>query len=225
MRYKLLVAGLLCGLVALAQDTTTILINSRPIAEERYADIKGSPFMYDSLATGTIHTLMGKQYDRVPLNFNGYTQLFEAVHRDSFVELAPNEYRIVEITHDPAGRALPEKRLFVRGINLKKSDLYGEVLYQGDRVVLIHHFIADLSEKKVENVGETIYFKRFGPKSLYYLMVDGDIGPVSLRRKSLLSALGEHRKKLDSYIKSESLDVGNHDDVRRLLAYYESLGG
>ena len=56
----------------------------------------------------------------------------------------------------------------------------------------------------------------------YYLVKDGDLEPVTLRKKSLLKAMGGGKTKaLESFAKENEIDFTSEKDLIKLIEFYD----
>lgn len=213
MKYLSLITLMICfgwNDVVLAQDDF-IMEHSKPVEVDRYEDAKGSPFLFSDYILGEITDLEGKTYEAM-LNYNGYTGQFEVKRGDSFIILEEKYYR--QVKFDRNGQEM----IFLRGLDRGKPNTFMQVLYKGKKIKLVNYFSCNLTERKVENVGKTIYFKRFNPISNYYISELGEMTLVKISKGALTKLLG---KKTMNYAKSEDIDIKSEAGLVKLIAYYE----
>ena len=127
----------------------------------------------------------GERVGIASLNYNGFTEEFEAVRDDGArIALDPTDYPSVHVID--GGDTLA----FVRGVRPRHPGKYALALYRGPEAALFEAFTASEGETTVQNVGKTETFLRFAPKPLYFLSLGGEEPRlVSLRRKPFLKAL------------------------------------
>jgi hypothetical protein len=65
-------------------------------------------------------------------------------------------------------------------------------------------------------------FESFERTSTYYLMINGNLNKVRLKKKKIIEALG-HKSEVEVYIKQEKIDLGSEVGLKDLLNYYDSL--
>lgn len=212
------------GLDAQPDNTPVIFTNSQDIDPYRYRDVKGSPYLFENLVIGDIVSTNIDVYQDMPLNLNGYTKNFEVRRGNKMVELDPRWYLRVEIHPelnpglDPAfGK---EKLVFQRGIHPKLENVFALIIFAGARTIFLKTFHADLSKKKVEDVGKTLEFQRFFGKFTYYIIADGELITVSTRKKTFLKALGS-KKELETFAHDNNIDFDSEKDLIKLVAFYD----
>ena len=106
----LLMVGFFASVQAQKDEENALFLNSEKIDDDRYKEMKGSPYLFENWVTGTIIDLDKKTYPVSQINYNGYTQEFEVRKGDSFI-------------------TLDEKSLLKSGIGLerRKNDLSARI--------------------------------------------------------------------------------------------------
>ena len=194
-----------------AQEGDFLMENSNPVKDERYQDVKGVPYLFNDFVNGTITDLEGRSYDAM-LNYNGHTQQIEVKRGDQFIILDEKFYRQVDM--DWNGQTIT----FMRGVDRLRPNTFMQVLYKGAKVKLIKDFKVDISEQKVQNVGQTVYFKRFTTSTVYQMSQLAKLTRLQLNKKSLSKALGD---KTMAYAKAQKINFKDDIELAKLVAYYE----
>ncbi|MCB0654490.1 MAG: hypothetical protein KDC57_00070 [Saprospiraceae bacterium] len=190
--------------------------NSSRVNPNRYDDIQGSPMMFKDWMPGRIIGKGGEIFPDLFLNFNGYTQGFEAKQGDQYIELDNSQCVLVEVfVGEDTMRFAAEMLSPVRGN-------WVEQIFVGNGVYCIKHFNVDVSTQVVQNVGNEVKFKRFNPKSHYFFLEGGDLEEFRPRRKSVLKLLGGS-KETAQYLDVNEIDVESDSGLRRVLQYYAGL--
>lgn len=104
-----------------------------------------------------------------------------------------------------------------------KSPIFFELLEEGKLTLLSR----DLLEYKTYNSGfyGGSYTLLVETHSYYLLKPDGNIEDFRGNKNDLLEMMGEKRKSVEKYIKSNRLDFDEKYDVAKMVAYYNSLTG
>lgn len=214
----------LSGVLGQKGEPPVIFTNSQDIQEGRYRDIKGSPFLFEDYVLATIVSANIDVYENIWVNYNGHTKGFEARNGNRFIELDERWYLRVEIDPEVNPGLIKEfgkeKLIFQRGIHPKLENVFVNVLYPGLRTIFFRTFESDLTKQKIESPGQTLQVQRFVNDYTYYIMIDGDLHPVALRKKNFLKVLGGG-KEIESFIKENDIDFSSEKDVIRLVEFYD----
>ena len=201
-----------------AQKQLLLVENAIEIDTDRYKDIKASPYLFEDWAVATLVGTRGEETRDIKINYNGYNQEFEILTKGKHITLNTDAYKEIKIT-SPDGK---EEFFFKRGLHKKFALKFALVVYNGEKVKFLEEFIYEISDKKFQNVGETIVMKRFIKKSCYYILQNDELIKVKRKKKDLIKALG-HKSELEKFIKKNKLKLNSRDEIQKLFAYYESL--
>jgi hypothetical protein len=210
-----------------AQSGELIFVNGLDVNEERYSDIKDSPYLFkDDWHSADLLTKEMKRVPKMPTRYNLYTGEFEVRQGDKFIRLANDRFMRIEFEVDENGSPLEaedEKLVFQASFHPRFKDRFVNLIYSGNTMVVFRDFRAIISEKTIQNVGEAVEFKRFFPKVDYYLMQNGELKTINTKKKTLIKLLG-HKKDLEAYIKEHKLDLDSARDLKKLFTFAETLG-
>jgi hypothetical protein len=215
--YRLIFLCLAIGSLTdgVAQQSVSVLETTRPVDPSRYEDIKGSPYLYEVWVPAEIVGSNGEIYHDVLINFNGLTRQIEMKKNGMVSQMNPISYLKVIATTENGTET------FFRGIH---PDLGAELLclpYDGQRVKLLKEFSVKKQENEVQTPMRPTVFEKFVPSSEYYIMIDGNITPIKLKKKKIIEALGM-KSEIDSFIKKEKINLSTEKGLVKLLNYYES---
>ncbi|PHN02021.1 hypothetical protein [Flavilitoribacter nigricans] len=209
-----------------AQSEDLIFVNGLDVNEERYPDIKDSPYLFgDEWHPADLLTKEMKRVPNMPTRYNIYTGEFEVRQGDKFIRLANDRFMRIEFEVNEDGEKVDnadEKLVFQASFHPRFRDHFVNLIYSGSTMVVFRDFRAIVSEKTVQNVGQTVEFKRFFPKVDYYLMQNGELKTIKPNKKTLIKLLG-HKKELEAYIKEHKLDLESAPDLNKLLTFAETL--
>ncbi len=204
---------------ALSQQSEAayLLEASRPVSDDRYDDVRGTPYRYDEFLPGTIYDTALNAYELDSLNLNGFTSQFEYFVDGELRELANQNFLRAEIIN-------PDGSTHVYGwnINFKFQNKYAELLFRGEYITGTMVYDVSNDEKVVQDVGKTVRLQRFNAKRHFYAMVDGELVALSSSSKRLADELG-FKKDITTFIKDNQLKPGDHDDLIKILTYAEEL--
>ncbi len=202
-----------------AQETDVLMLNSKPIDEERYKEVKGTPYIFDDWKTGKLITTDAKVIEGLTLNFNGKSGGFEIRKDSRFIELNAKWYIRVEVADDKTEAPIIFQKNFVPPL----KDKFTRLIYKGKKISVVEDFVAKIETKVFNNVGKNEELKRFYSKRSYYLIKDQKPTYLKLKKKNVLALLN-HSKELESFLKKEKMKLNSEKDLIKLLEYYEEKG-
>ncbi len=208
-----------------AQKKEITYTNSKPIKENRYKDIKGSPMYFDDWVTGKIIRHDALVYEDVMLNYNGYSRTFEIKTGDKMIELDGAVYLRVDVDADKnphvADRIPTSDFAFQKNLHSRFSDEFVIILFVENDVMLIKEFKVDIAKHTVQDVGKSIDFKDFKRKEIYYLKADGKLTPLRYKKKVILNAFD--KPEVESYIREHKLRLKSEADLIEIAKFYSTL--
>lgn len=226
MRYLYLFICLSAVQWADAQSGDLIFVNGLDVSVDRYPDVKESPYLFkeDWHAADLLKKDMNRIPD-VPTRYNLYTGEFEVRNNDKFIRLAGDQFMRIEFEVNEKGEPLEEgadKFIFQAGFHPRFQDRFVNVIYSGPTMVIFRDFRSVISEKTIQNVGETIAFKRFFTKVDYYLLQGGELKVLRNNKKGIINLLG-HKKELEAFVKEHNTDFDSGSDLKKLFTFAEML--
>lgn len=208
-----------------AQDKEITYTNSKPIKEDRYKDIKGSPMYFKDWVTGRIMRHDALIYEDVQLNYNGYTNTFEIKNGTEMIELDGAVYLRVDVDAEDnpeAADRIPTKHFaFQKDLHPRFEEKFVIILFAENDVMLIKEFRADIAKHTIQDVGKKVDFKDFKRKENYYLKSKGQMKSVRFRKKNILAAFDS--PEIEEYIKENKLRLREEADLIELAQYYSTL--
>ena len=203
-----------------AQNQIKLFTNTQSIDPKRYEGVRGTPMIYKDWKDAELIDTKDSLYTGLKLNYNGFEEGFE-IQRNSkeFIALNPKYYSQVMIVDEnaPDGTAL-----FKKSVHSRFRDKFVQIIYENEDLTLFKYIKVTKGEVTFQDVGETRTFENFKQAITYYILRDGKLKSVKLKKKSLLEALGSE-KSLSSFIKKEKLKLSSDKDLHKLFAYYGSL--
>lgn len=213
--FTVIIANSLTSFSLSAQDSDLLMTNSKPIDEERYDNIKGTPYLFEDWQKGSIMDKKGKVIENLTLNYNGQTNNLEVKQANRFIEVDPSSYQKVIVINKEGietvlvvGEMLPIKGKFVR------------MVYEGKNRKIVQSFRSKIETKIFNNVGKNEKFESFYSKQQYYLIIDKAI-PFKLKKKSFLPLLSE-QAQLEQFLKKKKMKLNSEAQLIELMTYYEN---
>lgn len=222
------IASLLGSLLLLcplhAQQDVVMFTHAKPIDDQRYEGIKGSPYFFDNWVVGDVIDNQGELIQGVSLNLNGHTRSVEVRKDDKFIELDASYYRQLEVrpSQNPNSK-IEEPYVFMRGLHQRFNNRMVQVMYRGKDISLLLDFFVNLSTKEVNDVGKTVTFETFAVRKEAYLLIGSELHPVRLHKRKFFKDVPTHGDELKAYAKKEGLSLNAIADWQQLVAHYEAL--
>lgn len=215
---KSLLTLILIGFTALAVcQSKPLLNNSKPIEENKYKDIKGSPYFFESWIPATIYFSDGESMKVDQLNINGFRKEIEIRNNDHYIvldQLAFNRIEI-ELENQP-------KQIFLSNKRFEFRSSFVELIFEGKKIVCVRQFIVKMEEVELQNVGKTEKIKRFKPEFIYYFIKGDKVEEVVIKEKQLLNFLG-FEKQMITVLNKRKLKADPVNHLKEILTYFESL--
>jgi hypothetical protein len=212
MKKSLLCLGLILGtIVAQAQGMFIQDINGRPIFENGYTEIEGSPYLKDAWARGTVKAKHnGKTYELAKMRYDAYKDELEYEENEKAYRFS-GEITEFATTDGVFRNGFPVFE------SLTARSFY-QVVYDG-KVKLLKRTVARVqTEKLYSSATQT---KRFVKEEFLYLLKNGVFTRLKKDKKALLEALGEKQDELEAFIKDQKLKLSKEEDILRVLEKYE----
>ncbi len=184
--------------------------------------IVGSPLFKEEFIEGKVIFSSELISETVNLNYDTYTNQLIFVENDSYY-VVPNSSIKGFYFLDSNGNTT---EAFLSGFEDKKENVtpetYMEVIYNGDVKLFNYHYtIYRKDEANIYNPRETDYYT---PKSKYLLMnSQGDLKKIKLKESDILKFLGDNKDALKKFIKDNSLNLKDVNEVKKLLSHYDTL--
>lgn len=209
-----------CLLVQVCQVSGQFLKDGlgRPIKENKYINVDGSPYLFDNWLKGDVKSNDGitdksneLKYDVVEdrILFKGE----QGVEMD-FVDL------IVSFTlFSDEG-----KRNFRRFADITEYQgiPFFEVLNEGEKLILLKKAIRSVMYNKA--YGSATTTKSFSQTIKYYLLKnDGSYVRIKKEKGAIMAALADKAAEMELYLKTNKTDFRKEEDLGKLFTYYNTL--
>lgn len=179
-------------------------------------NVQGSPYSNDEFVLGKVYAEGQKPYNGL-LRYNAYQDGIEMKTDKGVITLLKREYLTAEINgklyriENYRNNGAIRKTYFVEKNTGKARLLYKE------RKEFIEERAATSSYSKDQPA-------KFQEDNAYYLITEGNPGvEVKLKSKDILSALPDHKKEVETFVKKNKNKMKTEEEVLELLAYYNSL--
>lgn len=226
MKFNCLLLLLCLSQLSWAQADELIFVNGTNVNEERYPEVKGSPYLFDEWYPADLLTSSMDKIKAIPTRYNTHTGEFEVRQDDKYILLELSRFMRIKFSVDENGDPVEndvDGLVFQAGFHPVFRGKFVNIVYSGREMILVRSLENRISEKTFQDVGKTVEVKRFLPIEEYFLLRSGELTPVKLNKKGLIKAIG-HKKEIETFIKDNDLDLNAHRDLRKLLTFAETLG-
>lgn len=214
-----LVIAMLSSIKTQAQYTQDII--GRPFSVKAYADVTGSPYLYDGWQTGIVKLQNGDTFKDIPLLYNAIDNelYFKSKKGDtlSFVDKVA-EFQISTDSKENAAKVT--FRRGYKGVKNYTADTFFEVLSDGT-VQLLKKTAKYVQSTK--DVGSATVNKTVRQDINYYLVNMDRVVSIRKDKKSILTNLPGGEQKLQSYLAANKVNFKDDADLIKLVNQYNSL--
>jgi hypothetical protein len=201
------------------QSGTGLKYNDGSYVNEKDADIKGSPFLFDDWEKGNVLLKTKERVDSVFIKYNLYTDLLQ-------VKVAEQEYQFnIDVWEfllpDPMTK---EMTLFRSGFSpvpgMSEKSFY-QVLYDGKTKFLVKHKKL-IGSEMTSTPG--VKAKVFEVQKIYFILTaSGKMEKLRKKNKEILDLLEGKKEELKKMIDSKKIKLVNDEEIISVLEYYDSL--
>ena len=201
---------LLSALIGQAQQVILKDLNGRPIFENSYLSVEGSPYLREEWSAGLIKAKSnGKTYEMPKMRYDAHK---DEIEYDQVGKLF--RFTATEISEFSTGEGTFRAGFPAIG-NLTPKNFY-QVLYDGRVKLLKRIYLAIQTERPYNSATTTQRFVR--EDALYLLKNNGEILRFKKDINALLDALGtEKQTDLEAFIKVNKLKISKEEDLVRIL--------
>lgn len=223
--FNLIVAGLVsCGTMSRAQNQILNDNQGKPVMEQSYTDVEGSPYLAERWLPGTVSLSSGKtitaklKYDVVS------DELIFQSQRDSMALAFVTPVKSFRFDINTIGESSLTPLIFNNGypaIDEQSEASFYQVIADG-KVKLLKRYKKVIHSDQAFNSATTT--KTFAMRdAVYYLLVDNKIARLKPAPKTIVTALPDKTDIVQAFIKTNKIDFKSDRDLAKLFTYYNSL--
>lgn len=194
----------------------------KPIIMKTYTDIVGSPYLSDDWAKGVVKLDNGDTYkDNLYLKYNQLND--ELYFRSKNDETLAFVNSVKEFTITYGNDNVIEEKHYKNGfknIPGANSNTNFEILADGT-VQLLKRVSVTISESKEFN--SAVIKKAFERNYKYYLIIGNNVSQVRSDKNTILKVLGNKRGEVETYIKTNKLNLKSDSELAQVIKYYNSI--
>lgn len=211
---------ILLSCIVFAQDHI-IFSNALPIEENRYPEIKGSPYYYADWVEANIQLKNGSEVEKIWMNINAYENAVELKKDHKYIEFDARNISKMVVQNAPKtkiNKGWANSQSFVYSPHEKLSNQLVQLLFEGANYRLFKTLECTIAKHEKNVPGETVTVQRFNLKETYYLEQDGKLSSFFLNKKGLKT---NFKTDIDifKWAKSEKIDLYTDSGIVSLLEH------
>lgn len=209
--------------ISVTAQTSVLSTNSQPIDEDRYDEVKGSPYLFKKPVKADIITIKDEIIEDVLLNYNGFDHDIEVYKNGRVTFLDERQYpKIIIKKHGLKNNVDGDLILVPTPQNSAAKGMYLQQIYSSPTVTLYKKFRIAKKENKINTPGETVVQQRFSKYTDYFIEQTEELIQVKKKLDDLIKVLG-HEQELKAFAKKNKNKLKSDQDLKELLEYYGSL--
>ncbi|MBX0334906.1 hypothetical protein K3G39_16840 [Pontibacter sp. HSC-14F20] len=203
-----------------AQFTHTNNMEARPVHEYNTITMIGSPYLYKDWAKGSLTLKNGTVYQGIDLMYDQVKDaiIFKGKNGELRELLEPvQEFKIGYIENSQQVERTFRSGYSGDGVT---ANVFMEVLADG-QVALLKRTSKKIFDRK--QYSSATIEREVQENEDYYIAKGDKAVKVKKSKSSLLAAIPDKKDYLETYIKSNALNLRDDSDMAKLVAYYNSL--
>ncbi|GAB3826248.1 hypothetical protein [Pontibacter rugosus] len=215
-----LLAYSLISIDATAQYTQTNDMEGRAVHEYNTISMDGSPYLHPDWATGSISLSNGITYQGISIMYDQVKDVIIFKTKNNQVKELIEPVQEFSISYIKDNQKV--EKTFRKGYSSEEisPNTFLEVIAQGKHTML-KKTSKNLFDRK--NYSSATINREVQESSDYYIATNNKLVKVKKSKSSLLSVLSGETGNLEVYIKKNSLNLRNEEDIAKLVAYSNSL--
>jgi hypothetical protein len=220
-----IVAGLMyCGTICRAQNQILNDNQGKPVMEQSYVDVEGSPYLAANWLPGTVAFANGKTIAaRLKYDVVKDEPIFQSP-RDSMALAFVSPVKSFRFDIGSIDESSLAPLIFSNGypaIDEQSENSFYQVIADG-KAKLLKRYKKVIHSNQAFNSATTT--KTFAMRNaVYYLFADNKISRVKLNPKTIAVALADKADQVQAFIKINKTDFKSDHDLAKLFTYYNSL--
>lgn len=202
----------------LTSGTSAVITNMDAL----YEGVKGTPYYNREWTTGDILFTDDKQINHVKIKYNVYKDELEYLNKTSGHSFIVQRERIKGfLIMDSAGIKYFENIQVKPG---KTEFTFAEVAYSGSVKLFIKYKKTFTAADYKGAYSSGIKYDEYKDDKDYYVTLSNcEITRIKLNKKQVLELLSAKKAEIEQYINDKNPDLSNHEDVVKIMTYYDSL--
>lgn len=218
---KMIICILLCFAIQNVQAQLLQLqdpVSNKNFNPEKYAGIRGTPFLQEKWVHGSVTTNLGV-YNDLELKIDLYDNILFFNNGGEPFELID---KIVEVKLFPKWPDNKNELLFIKGLSQAgiKPEQYIQVLVGTGAVQFYRSDIKQVSEMSEINAGMV---KTFANASRFYIKKGDQFKLIRLNKEDVMSFLIDKDAAINAVITEKKLNLKKEGDIAQAIQAYNSL--
>lgn len=218
---KIIICILLCFAIQNVQAQLLQLqdpVSNKNFNPEKYAGIRGTPFLQEKWVHGSVTTNLGV-YNDLELKIDLYDNILFFNNGGEPFELID---KIVEVKLFPKWPDNKNELLFIKGLSQAgiKPEQYIQVLVGTGAVQFYRSDIKQVSEMSEINAGMV---KTFANASRFYIKKGDQFKLIRLNKEDVMSFLIDKDAAINAVITEKKLNLKKEGDIAQAIQAYNSL--
>ena len=218
---KIIICILLCFAIQNVQAQLLQLqdpVSNKNFNPEKYAGIRGTPFLQEKWVHGSVTTKLGV-YNDLELKIDLYDNILFFNNGGEPFELID---KIVEVKLFPKWPDNKNELLFIKGLSQAgiKPEQYIQVLVGTGAVQFYRSDIKQVSEMSEINAGMV---KTFANASRFYIKKGDQFKLIRLNKEDVMSFLIDKDAAINAVITEKKLNLKKEGDIAQAIQAYNSL--
>ena len=180
----------------------------------------GNPYVFEEFTPGTVYFSNKMKSPIWQINYNCYTN--EILYSDGTNEYLLDSRKIDFLEFEPyENTSVIFRQVFLED---KKMSQFLQVLYHGQSVLYKRHYREYLEADYGGAYSADRRYNEYKDLYDYYISFD-NIEAVSFKpnKKNLLNIMHLHEQEIESFLKTEKIDLKSDEGLARVVKYYDSL--
>ncbi len=194
------------------------MLNAMPYDSEKYADYKGTPYLWKENKEVIIIDKDAKDYNSIMGNYNGLEYEFEVYKNNKFIRLPHSTYICIKVINDPE-----IKYSLFSNVHPKLKNKYCIQHKKTENYKVFESFIPNASVVKVETPGKATEFNKIKKRSKYYIVSGNELISFNINKKKLIKQFG-HKKEIKAFLKKKKIKIKKIEDALLLFEFLDSNG-
>jgi hypothetical protein len=192
------------------------------ISIEDLKNITGSPYEENYFQPGFIYSNNELTASNIPMRYNIFADEIEINTSQD-----PNQQNINVLSKSPDifVKIGADIFVYVENLSAQGQSGYFKVVHEGEHFDLYKKSRVNYVEKRF---AETSYQQdqpaRFDRTDTFYLVSNrGVFYELPNNRRRFAAVFKEHHKEIDSYVRSNRLDIRNENDLKKIVKYFNEI--
>jgi hypothetical protein len=206
-----------CGVLK-AQQEFLLDPAGAPVTEQSLTQVRGTPYLYEEWARGTVKMADSTVFNDLALKFNVFRGqlLYKNSKNGGLMEfLKPVSVFVLD---KDGNRDLYRKGF--PGVDNFSEETFYQVISDG-KVKLLYKRSKILTESKFYSSATSE--SSFTDISSYYILRDGKMKKIRPSKKEFIELFKDKENTIKAYLQAENIDYKNKNNLANLVNYYNSL--